>query len=190
MPLAADTIAAIEAYEAEIVRLRDVGLPPFGAPGYLAAFMATTQVRAERHAQERAVWREIDERLLPCLLDAYRDGSDADRHGIRGLLATHATFAWGLGWAGRDEPPRRDEPATVEGLRRRLTLFAMKDGVADWRDEVVALDAIVASAKAAGFDAASLLREAADLASDAPRGSRSSTRATLLERLAPPGQID
>lgn len=182
MAIAPDIAEAIAHYQTQLEKLRDHGLPPFGAPGYMAAFMASRDARAQKHAQEQVVWQQIDRELLPSLLQAYQDGTADERGEIRTLLASNRIFAWGLGWAGRDKPPRPDDVVTEDTLRRRLLLFAMKDGVPDWRDEIMSLDSICAGAGRAGIAIGPLLSWAAGLAGDAPRGSRPSTREVLLAR--------
>ena len=183
MALAPEIIEVIRQREAEIERLRDHGLPPFGSPGYLAAFMASKSKRTAKFEEERLLWQEINRSVLPHLLTAYMAGSPLDRQEIRDLLNDNSKFAWGLGWAGREGPPAAKQTATADDLRRRLLLFTMKDGLKDWRDETVTLDDFSATAQRSGIDIEPLLIEAADLASNQPRGDRASTRATLLERV-------
>ena len=58
----------------------------------------------------------------------------------------------------------------------------MKSAPLDFRDEIVSLDDFCKNAENSGLDAKQLLREAAELASDAPRGDRPSYRAVLISR--------
>jgi hypothetical protein len=183
MVIGNDIVDAIERFEAEIFRLRDYGLPEFGSAGYWKAYIALKEVRAEKSEKEREVWREIDKTLLTPLMEAYRCGSETERQHVRDLLKRHSTFAWGLGWAGRDGLPLAKQAPSVPQLRQQLALFAMKDGVRDPRDEVVALDELSKAAARSNIDIVPLFREAAEIASDHPRGGRDSTRATLVDRV-------
>ena len=72
-------------------------------------------------------------------------------------------------------------------LRYSLVLSVIKDGQRDYRDEIVYLDEFCRNTQRSGLDAEELLREAAELASDAPRGDRPSYRVVLIsyaDRLA------
>ncbi|HRC87689.1 MAG TPA: hypothetical protein PK413_19005 [Thermoanaerobaculia bacterium] len=181
MTLPVDVIALMQRYDAEIARLQDLRLPPYGK-GYLEAVQARQQEVSQQRAEEKRLWQQIDATLLPVLLAAYRRGGDAERAAIRDLLKQCRKLAWGLGWAHRDQPPDRKAPLDAETLQRRLLLLAMKDGLVDWRDEIVALDELCGRAQRSGLDTGALLHEAAGLASDQPRGSRASLRAVLSER--------
>ena len=93
MALTPEVIDAVRRYDALIRKLQDYGLPPFDSKGYLAAFMAKRQQRADQYAEELRVWAEIEASLTPSLIAAYK-APDADgRQEIRDLLKQNRIFA-------------------------------------------------------------------------------------------------
>jgi hypothetical protein len=144
--------------------------------------MAKKTQRADQYAEELRVWAEIEASVTPALVASY-EAADADgRQEIRDLLKQNWIFAWGLGWRHRGVPLPKDKPREASELRYSLLLSVMKDGQRDYRDEIVSLDEFCKSAERSGLDAGQMLREAADLASDAPRGDRPSYREALISR--------
>ena len=182
MALTPEVINSVRRYDALIREPQDYGLPPFDSKGWLTAFMAKKQQRADQYAEELRVWAEIEASVTPALVAAYRIADADGRKEIRELLKQNRIFAWGLGWRHRRAPPTNDKPREASELRYSLLLYVMKDGLRDYRDEVVSLDEFCKSAQRSGLDAEQLLREAADLASDAPRGDRPSYREALISR--------
>ena len=179
MALTPEVIDPVRRFDALIRKLQ---VPPRDSKGWVKAFMAKKQQMADQYAEEQRVWAEIDASLPPALVAAYK-AADADgRQEIRDLLKQNRIFAWGLGWRHRGAPPPKDKPRQASELRRSLLLSVMKDGQRDYRDEIVSLDEFCKTAQRSGLDAEQLLREAADLASDAPRGDRPSYREALISR--------
>jgi hypothetical protein len=161
MALTPEVIDPVRRFDALIRKLQ---VPPRDSKGWVKAFMAKKQQMADQYAEEQRVWAEIDASLPPALVAAYK-AADADgRQEIRDLLKQNRIFAWGLGWRHRGAPPQ------------------LNDGQRDYRDEIVSLDEFCKTAQRSGLDAEQLLREAADLASDAPRGDRPSYREALISR--------
>jgi hypothetical protein len=181
VPLPHAFVEAVRRFDSEIRRLQDYGLA-FGKPGYVARLIAKKQEMAEKYAEEQRVWEEINRTMLSDLMTAYISGGLQERQEIRDLLKENAKFAWGIGWDHRDDALTKRGPARASGLRRRLVLFSMKDGDNDWRDEIVILDGLCAAGRKSGVDIGQLLREAAEMSSDEPRGDRPSARAVLLMR--------
>ncbi len=177
MALPAQLASSLSAHEAEIARLEERSLD-LALPGWTQRLEAARQSMADKHAAERRIRAEVDRTALPDLVSLYTSGGRILRQEIRTLLRQHPKVAAGLGMA---ELERTQRPAG-DALARRLLLFVMKDGLIDWRDEIVHLDAIVSEGSKAGADIAGLLAEAAALASDTPRGARPSVRDTLLAR--------
>jgi len=182
MALTPEVIDAVRRFDALIRKLQDYGLPPRDSKGWLTAFMAKKQQRADQYAEEQRVWAEIDASVTPMLMAAYKAAGPEGRQEIRDLLKENPIFAWGFGWLYRGAPPPKDKPREVSELQHGLLISAMKDGHRDYRDEIVSLDEFFKTAQRSGLDAEQLLREAADLASDAPRGDRPSYREALLSR--------
>ena len=172
---------AIRDHDAEIRRLQDYGLE-FSKPGYVARLMAKKQEMAVKYSAELRLWEEINRTIWPALFSAYLSGGDLERDEIRRVLKDNRIFAWGVGWDHANYPAPKERPADATDLRNRLAMLAMKDGDSDWRDEIVTLDNVCAAGRKSGLDTERLLREAAQMSSDLPRGGRPSFRATLLAR--------
>jgi hypothetical protein len=183
MPLEIALVADVRNCEAEIVRLHNHGVDMV-KPGWVDALFAAREERARKYAKELRVCREFESRVLPDLLKIYLSGTAEDRQDIRDLLRECRQVRWFL---GASQPTKGPASSSAADLRNRLALFSMKDGdMTDWRDELLTLDAICTDAREANLDVAHLLREAADLSSDSPRGDRPSFRATLLKRADTP----
>ena len=158
-------------------RLADLGID-LSRPGreLLADLRARRDEMARRHAELEQTQREADRLLFAELLDLYMNGDDADRAGIRGLLREHTSFRWGFGWG------LSAKIATAADARNALAVLSMKDGGADYRDEIVALGHLCAAMRQAGLPLAALLGEAASWSSEEPSfGNIRSTRALLLD---------
>ncbi len=121
-------------------------------------------------AVDRAGVREEAGRVLADFMQLYAGGSDADREGIRELLRKYDSFAWAA------VLPKGT--MTADRFRSSLILFSMRDQHPDWRDAIVELDNLCATALAGGLGVADTLMEIAALSSDVdpfdwPWGGRS-----------------
>lgn len=177
MALPAALTSNVRTHEAEIARLRDRGLD-LNTPGWSERLREAEQTKAGKHAAEQHIRAEIDRTALPDLVSLYVGGGRIMRQEIRELLRQSPKVASGLGLVDLERSGR----SLPDTLARRLLLFAMTDGLTDWRDETVFLDNLVATGVKAGADMARLLSAAAELASDQPRGARPSVRDTLVAR--------
>ncbi len=146
-------------------------------PGLLDRMRAAAETYRRQEPEREAARQEAD-RLLPELLDLYRGGGDDDREWVRGLLHACRTFRWAVGrGVGLPQPPIGPEDAA-----QALALFSMKDGDADYRDQIVWLDGLCAALRKSGLDVAALLRQAAGWSSDTPRFQPAwSTRTLVLD---------
>jgi len=161
--------------DAKMRRLGDLGIDlSLPGPALLARLRARREDMRRQHQELAATQREAD-RLLPEMLDLYRNGGDLARERLRALLAACPSFRWGFGWR------LADRVASVEDARKTLAVFSMKDAGSDYRDQIVALDRLCAAILKARLPAMELLCEAAAWSSDVVRFPPArSTRALLL----------
>ena len=168
--------ATVRRLDGELHRLNGPRVDLAG-PGLLDRMRAAAEVYRRLEPEREAAHQEAD-RLLPELLELYRGGEDDDRDWVRGLLHTCRTFRWAVGRGVGLPPP----PIGPEQAIQALALFSMKDGDADYRDQIVWLDGLCASLGKSGLDVAALLRQAAEWSSDTPRFPPAwSTRTLLLD---------
>jgi len=168
--------ATVHRLDGELRRLNGPRVDLSG-PGLLDRMRAAAEVYRRQEPEREAARREAD-RLLPELLDLYRGGGDDDREWVRGLLHACRTFRWAVGrGVGLPQPPIGPEEAV-----KALALFSMKDGDADYRDQIVWLDSLCAALRKSGLELALLLRQAAGWSNDTARFPPArSTRALLLD---------
>lgn len=167
----------IQRFDEKIGRLINLGIDlSLPGPALLALLAARKEEMWRQHEELEATQREADRLLLAALLDLYLNGGDAEREWLRALLAECRSFRWGFGWG------LASRIATGDDARRALAVLSMKDGDADYRDQIVALDRLCAAMQKPGLPVAALLREAASWSSDVARfPPASSTRALLLQ---------
>ena len=109
--------------------------------------------------------------MLDALIREYQTSGEEARKAIRRLFSTYRHFAWA---ATLSVPP------TTEGdFRRHLILLSMRDQGEDARDALLALQELSKQARAAGVNAAPILREVAQLSSDENKYGTGSTRGQL-----------
>jgi hypothetical protein len=101
--------------------------------------------------------------VLRALLDHYATGDDDERAVIRALFERYTSFRWAVHLPDAD-------------FRTRLLHFSARDQGADARDELLALDALCASARDKGVDLGPVLREVAALSSPVDKYGMGSTR--------------
>jgi len=181
MALATELIETVRAFDARLRPLQDYGLN-LSEPGLAQRLKARKAIMATMYAESQRLRDEIDRSgIIPRLIDAYVAGADDDRLVLRALFSACRTFAHNWGPAGRNltfpEPP-----ATTDQFLRALAVHCMRDGDADYRDEILLLDGLCKRGRESHLDVPGLLRQAAEMASAAPRGSRRSFRETLIER--------
>lgn len=181
MAVAADLIETVHVFDGRLRPLQDYGLK-IGEPGLADRLKARKEIMASMYAESLRVRDEIDRAgVIPRLINAYIGGTDDDRLELRALFSACRTFARNWGPAGRSiafpEPP-----ATADQFLRALAVHCMRDGDADYRDEILLLNGLCKRGDASGLEVAALLRQGAEMASDAPRGRRKSFRDALLER--------
>jgi hypothetical protein len=183
MAVDADLLEAVRRFEARLRPLQDYGIN-IHEPGWVARLKERKDVMASMHAEEQRLRDEIDRSgIIPRLVDACIAGGDQDRQTLRALFAECGSFAHNWGPEGR-KISFPDAPVTSEQFFRALAVHAMRDGDRDYRDEILLLDGLCKRGKASALDTAALLRQAAALASDEPRGGRKSFREALIERAA------
>jgi hypothetical protein len=168
--------ATVRRIDGELQRLNGPRADLSG-PALLDRMRAAAEVYRRQEPEREAARKEAD-RLLPELLDLYRGGGDDDREWLRGLLLACRTFRWAVGRGlGLPQPPIGPEEAATA-----LALFSIKDGDADYRDQIVWLDGLCAALRKSDLDLPLLLRQAARWSSDTPRFPPArSTRALLLD---------
>jgi hypothetical protein len=168
--------ATVRRIDGELRRLNGPHVD-LSAPGLLDRMREAAEVYRRQEPEREAARQEAD-RLLPELLDLYRSGGDDDREWVRDLLHACRTLRWAVGrGVGLPQPP-----IGLEGAAQALALFSMKDGDADYRDQIVWLDGLCAALRKFGLDLPPLLRHAAGWSNDTPRFPPArSTRALLLD---------
>ena len=167
---------AVRRSDGELRRLNGSRVDLSG-PGLLDRMRAAAEIYRRQESEREAARQEAD-RLLPQLLDLYVNGGDADREWIRELLHACPTFRWALGWEVAEPQP----PIGPEEAAQALALFSMKDGGADYRDQIVWLDELCAALRKSALELPPLLRQAAGWSSDTPHFPPArSTRALLLD---------
>jgi len=134
-------------------------------------WMATLQ-RSDPLA-EAGVDKTEAEAALRTLLADYTQGDEAQRATIRGLFDRYTSFRWAV---------HVPFVPTPEGFRFKLLHLSARDQGADPRDELVTLDGLCEQARAAGIDAAPILRAVAEISSDVDRYGFGSIRDFLLAR--------
>jgi hypothetical protein len=114
--------------------------------------------RAPAPAQEAGVAAETAA-ALEALLDAYETGGAEAREQVRGIFRDHPSFRWAArlpaGWE------------SVAEFRRRLVHVSATDQGADPRDELMTIWWLCNRARELGIDVEPVLREVAELSSDA-----------------------
>src|SRR5437588_3398139 len=89
---------AVHVLDARLRVLGDLGID-LSRPGReLLADLRARRGALRRQQEERERVQRDADRLLPELLDLYRNGSDEDREIIRDLLRRCPSFRWGVGW--------------------------------------------------------------------------------------------
>ena len=181
MAVAADLMETVRMYDRRLRPLQDYGLK-IGKPGLAERLKARKEIMASMYAESLRVRDEIDRAgVIPRLIDAYIRGTDDDRLELRALFSACRAFAHNWGPAGRSiafpEPP-----ATADQFLRAFAVHCMRNGDADYRDEILLLDGLCKRGNASGLALPALLRQAAEMASALPRGQRKSFRDALLER--------
>ncbi|MDT0568231.1 hypothetical protein RM704_12230 [Streptomyces sp. DSM 3412] len=129
------------------------------------------KTRQRPDAMDAAGVRTEAQVVLRSLLTAYADGDDELRASLRGLLARHTAFRWGV---------RLPAEPTPEGFRLRLLHLSAVDQGSDTRDELLTLRDLCEDARRAGIDLGPLLREVAELSSHEDKYGMGSLRDILL----------
>jgi hypothetical protein len=130
------------------------------------------RLNQHQHPLDEAGVRSDAEGLLHELIAVYRSEDDDNREAIRKLFQEHRSFAWAASLPA--------SPTTDEGFREQLVLFSMKDQERDSRDALLTLQHLCRQARAAGVNAAPILKEVAELSSDVNKYGMGSTREMLL----------
>jgi len=135
------------------------------------------QARNERAAVDRAEVRDQAEAVLAEAVDLYLSETDTERAAIRALFRTCECFAWAA--------PLPGDPSTERVFRIHLVVFSIRDQGRDWRDAILWIDGLCATAQKAGLPVADTLIEVAALSSDEVRFEQfrmgRSTRKVLLD---------
>jgi hypothetical protein len=135
------------------------------------------RLRDGRAAVDRAGIRPEAECALAAAIGHYQSGTDAEREAIRGLFRACDSFAWAA--------PLPHGPLTDTLFRIHLAVFSIRDLGKDWRDAILWLDDLCASARTARLPVAEWLIETAGLSSDTVRFEQvrmgRSTRHMLLD---------
>jgi hypothetical protein len=152
-------------------RLRPIATRPvdISDPNWLANLQTSSPL-------DEAGVRPAAQELLQKLVQAYANGDDAARAGIRALFRRFSSFAW----AATLVVPR----TTAAGFREHLLHFSILDQGRDPRDATLWLDDLVQTARAEGVDVNPLLSEVANLSSREDRCSLGSTAEWLSRRAA------
>jgi hypothetical protein len=117
-----------------------------------------TRLQNAPEAVEQAGVADEAAALLELLVDNYASGDEPTRVGVRRLFRKYPSFRWAAHF------PR--EWAHETDFRRRLLLLSARDQGADTRDELMALWAVCARARALGIKVEPILAEVAELSSD------------------------
>jgi hypothetical protein len=109
---------------------------------------------------------------LEVLLDAYETGGPAIREEVRGIFRDCPSFRWAV-----HLPPEWESAAE---FRRRLMHVSATDQGADPRDQLMAIWYLCNRARERGIDVDPVLREVADLSSDADPYNFGSMRTMIM----------
>ncbi|WP_328478222.1 hypothetical protein OHA21_26610 [Actinoplanes sp. NBC_00393] len=112
---------------------------------------------------------------LAALLDAYEAGGPPVREQVRDIFRTYRSFRWAA------HLPREWKSAAE--FRRRLVHVSAMDQGADPRDELMTIWSLCNRARELGIDVEPVLREVADLSSDADHYGFGSMRALIMRGL-------
>jgi len=138
------------------------------APGWMAKLRSSSPL-------DEARVRPVAEELLQKLIHEYASGDDAARVSIRALFTRFSSFAW----AATLSAPK----TTTAGFRDCLLHFSILDQGRDPRDATLWLDDLVQTARGAGVDVNSVLKDVASLSSRQDRYAWGSTADWLLRRV-------
>lgn len=130
------------------------------------------KLRQSPHPFDAARVRAGAEALLDEVIDEYQKCGHDARRTIRELFAKYRAFAWAASLSSA--------PVTDSSFRRHLVLFSIKDQGTDGRDAILWLQHLCRTVTGAGVSPAPILREVAELSSDADRYGMGSTRKLLL----------
>ena len=139
---------------------------------------SVAKLTAHRNPFDEASVRHDAERLILDILEWYPTADGARRDVIRGLVASHRSFAWA---AAFHFPCPPTDAATA---RQQLLLFSVLDQGSDSRDAILWLRGFCGQVQAAAVDASSLLREIAACSSGTDRYGFGSTQAMLVREAA------
>ncbi|MET8154151.1 hypothetical protein ACIBSW_19980 [Actinoplanes sp. NPDC049668] len=150
--------------------LRDIANRPvdLSDPNWAAKFRARPPVEEAGVAAEAAA-------ALDALLDAYETGGSPTREQVRDIFRDYPSFRWGA------HLPR--EWNSVGEFRRRLLHVSAMDKGADPRDQLMAIWWLCNRARELGIDVEPVLREVADLSSDADCQDFGSARMRIMRGL-------
>ena len=141
-------------------------------------------------AEDPADHAEPD-RLVKLAVDAYRTTDAAGRDRLRAFFAESRYLHWRAGWpagaatrrlqrtAEAGARLRTDQAAEAElrdACEEALAALALDGSGGDWRDTIVALDALYIAALHAGIDPAPRFRRAEELARTAKGGETTSSK--------------
>jgi hypothetical protein len=151
--------------------LRDIANRPvdLGDPNWAAKLQ-----QAPPPVEEAGVAAEAAA-ALDALLDAYETGGLPTREEVRDIFGAYPSFRWAA------RLPR--EWNSVGEFRRRLVHVSAADQGADPRDQLMAIWWLCNRARELGIDVEPVLREVADLSSDADRYGFGSARTRIMRGL-------
>ncbi|GIF47208.1 hypothetical protein DFJ67_7168 [Asanoa ferruginea] len=112
---------------------------------------------------------------LESLLDAYETGGSPTRAEVRDIFRDYGSFRWAAGLPNEWESAR--------DFRRRLVHVSAVDQGSDPRDELVTIWSLCNRARELGIDVEPVLREVAELSSDADRYGFGSMRTLIMRGL-------
>jgi hypothetical protein len=112
---------------------------------------------------------------LEVLLDTYETGGSPAREEVRGIFRAYRSFRWAV------HLPRDWESAAE--FRRRLVHVSAADQGSDPRDELMTIWSLCNRARERGIDVEPVLREVADLSSDADLYGFGSMRTLIMRGL-------
>jgi len=110
--------------------------------------------------------------LLSELIAYYWACAEEERQVLRQLFGDHRSFSWAA------RLPYK--ALSDESFRAHLLLFSMKDQGRDTRDAILELQHKCSTAAAAGLEIGPILKEIAEISSDADKYRMGSTRTLLL----------